>query len=378
MNRGRGDGGEGTVEFNPQELTGLLPRAGLAARPRRDGLAARRRHAALVALIWILALTQTIVTPVLTASVVAAVTSPLVGWLNATGCRAGWGPYCCCSPSSAVAVVFVVVVAASRASRPLRGHLSDAKHTIEGWLTDLGVDRQAAETATATRLGRERRRLGPAPRRRRRAQALSSLVFFLSLTALSLFFLLKDGPMIRRWGEGHSASPKAAHSIGRGSLQSLRGYFLGVTIVAAFNAVVVGVGCDRPGRPAGGHDHRGHLPRRIRPLPRRLDGGRVLRAHRARRRGHGCGGRDDRDPAAGQRGAPAAGAAHRQRRGARDPPARGARRHDRAAACLFGAAGLILAAPLTSAATRIAADLRRARTGAPDPGAQASPGIPAT
>jgi putative heme transporter len=34
----------------------------------------------------------------------------------------------------------------------------------------------------------------------------------------------------------------AAHGIGERVLQSLRGYFVGVTFVAAFNAVVVGVG----------------------------------------------------------------------------------------------------------------------------------------
>jgi len=70
---------------------------------------------------------------------------------------------------------------------------------------------------------------------------LSSLVVFLSLTALSLLFLLKDGPLIRRWVEGHMRVPRpVAHGIGERVLQSLRGYFLGVTLVAAFNAVVVG------------------------------------------------------------------------------------------------------------------------------------------
>jgi putative heme transporter len=66
-------------------------------------------------------------------------------------------------------------------------------------------------------------------------------VVFLSLTALSLFFLLKDGPVIRSWVEGHMRVPRpVAHGIGERVLQSLRGYFAGVTLVAAFNAVVVG------------------------------------------------------------------------------------------------------------------------------------------
>ena len=72
---------------------------------------------------------------------------------------------------------------------------------------------------------------------------LSSLVFFLALTVLSLFFLLKDGPTIRRWAERHLGVPEPVARISTDRvLGSLRGYFLGVTIVAVFNAVVVTVG----------------------------------------------------------------------------------------------------------------------------------------
>ena len=44
----------------------------------------------------------------------------------------------------------------------------------------------------------------------------------------------------------------AAHTITRRVLQSLRGYFFGVTIVAAFNAVVVGAGALALGIPLAG------------------------------------------------------------------------------------------------------------------------------
>ena len=63
------------------------------------------------------------------------------------------------------------------------------------------------------------------------------------MTALSLFFLLKDGPSIRAWAEDHLGLPMpVAQTITQRVLGSLRGYFLGVTIVAAFNAVVVTIG----------------------------------------------------------------------------------------------------------------------------------------
>ena len=82
---------------------------------------------------------------------------------------------------------------------------------------------------------------------------LSSLVFFLALTTLSLFFLLKDGPMIRSWLERNAGVPvPVAHTVAERILQSLRGYFFGVTIVAAFNAVVVGVGALVLGIPLAG------------------------------------------------------------------------------------------------------------------------------
>jgi predicted PurR-regulated permease PerM len=82
---------------------------------------------------------------------------------------------------------------------------------------------------------------------------LSSLAFFLSLTALSLFFLLKDGPLIREWMEGRMRVPKdVAHGMAGRVLQSLRGYFTGVTFVALFNAAVVGLGALLLGVPLAG------------------------------------------------------------------------------------------------------------------------------
>ena len=79
------------------------------------------------------------------------------------------------------------------------------------------------------------------------------MAFFLSLTALSLFFLLKDGPMIKAWAERHMGVPEnVARTISGRGLQSLRGYFLGVTLIAAFNAVLVGIGALLLGIPLAG------------------------------------------------------------------------------------------------------------------------------
>ena len=74
-------------------------------------------------------------------------------------------------------------------------------------------------------------------------EALASIAIFLSFMALSLFFLLKDGPMIRSWLERHiGVPPTVGRTISGRVLGSLRGYFVGVTAVAAFNAIVIGLG----------------------------------------------------------------------------------------------------------------------------------------
>ena len=73
-------------------------------------------------------------------------------------------------------------------------------------------------------------------------QELTSLVFFLTFSIFSTFFLLKDGPTVRRFINRNMGVPLAvAETITANVIQSLRRYFLGVSIVAAFNAVVVGL-----------------------------------------------------------------------------------------------------------------------------------------
>jgi putative heme transporter len=84
-------------------------------------------------------------------------------------------------------------------------------------------------------------------------EKLASLAFFLAMTVLSLFFLLKDGPRIRSWTERHLGVPTdVARTVTDRTLQSLRGYFLGVTIVATFSALLVGGGALALGVPLAG------------------------------------------------------------------------------------------------------------------------------
>jgi putative heme transporter len=199
-----------------------------------------------VAVVWLLSLTETIVTPVISAAVIAAVAGPLVAWLQRLGLSRGLATVLLLVALivGAIAVTIVVIGGITGQTDALSDELSAAKNTLTGWLTDLGVDDAAAQDAqqdASSALNSIVPTLlhGVAGG----LAGLSSVVFFLALTALSLVFLLKDGPLIRRWIERHMrVPPPVAHAIGDRVLQSLRGYFLGVTLVALFNAAIVFLG----------------------------------------------------------------------------------------------------------------------------------------
>ena len=269
-------------------------------------------------------------------------------------------------------VVFVIVAGIASESDALGAHLKDAKNTIEGWLKDLGVDPSTAKNAKDSASSSSSQSVSTLLRGvAGGVEQLSSLVFFLALTALSLFFLLKDGPTIRAWGERHLGMPTTvAHTVTERGLQSLRGYFFGVTIVAAFNAVVVGGGALALGIPLAGTIAAitffgAYVP--------------YLGAWTA--------GAFAVLIALGGAGTDAAVAmiviqllANGLLQQLVQPVAYGAALgiHPLAVlvvtiggGCLFGAVGLILAAPVTSAATRISADLARSRAEA---GMEAQPG----
>ena len=210
----------------------------------------------LVSVVWLLSLTETIVLPVIAASVIAAVASPLIGWLerHRVPRAAGAALLMLALVALGVLVVFVVVAGITNHTSDLSGHLSDAKQTITGWLKDLGVDPATAENAKNEASSSASSSVsalldGLATG----IEKLASLAFFLALTALSLFFLLKDGPVIRAWSERHLGVPlPLARTIFQRMLEALRGYFLGVTIIAAYNGVLIGIGALVLGVPLAG------------------------------------------------------------------------------------------------------------------------------
>jgi predicted PurR-regulated permease PerM len=244
------------VEIDPGDLTGVFD---VPSWLRDVGLRAWLLVGVtllLVSIVWLLSLTETIVLPLIAASVIAAVASPVVGWMERHHVprAAGAALLLLGLVVLGVLVTFIVVAGITNHTSDLSDQLSNAKQTITGWLKDLGVDPGTADNATNEASSSANTSVsalldGVATG----IEKLASLAFFLALTTLSLFFLLKDGPAIRSWTERHLGVPlPLARTIFQRMLEALRGYFLGVTIIAAYNGVLVGVGALILGVPLAG------------------------------------------------------------------------------------------------------------------------------
>jgi predicted PurR-regulated permease PerM len=209
-----------------------------------------------VGAVWLLELTQVIVTPVIVAAVIAAVATPVVSWLAGHHVPRYVGAALMLMTIALLAgfVIFIVIHGITSEADSLGSHLADAKQTIEGWLKDLGISAPSANQAVSDASSGSSKSVSTLIHGLSDGvKQLSSLVFFLALTALSLLFLMADGPSIRSWGERNMGLPlPVARNITSRSIGALRGYFLGVTLVAAFNAIVVTAGALIIGVPMAG------------------------------------------------------------------------------------------------------------------------------
>lgn len=196
-----------------------------------------------VGVTWLLGETSSIVEPVVAGTVIAAVASPAVGWLRGRGVpRAAGAGLLLLALLVLTVVIFLLVVHGLVANGDqIKALASEAADKVEGWAQDAGADgtsgsKEDAKSAVPN-IG-ETLLKGVAGG----ITGLTSLAFFLSFTLFSTFFLLKDGPTIRRFVDRHLGVPAAVASVVTGEvLTSMRRYFFGVSIVAAFNAVVVGL-----------------------------------------------------------------------------------------------------------------------------------------
>jgi len=240
------DAGDEVIEIEPGALSGIFA----APKWMRDlGFSAWLLvgvGAALVGAIWLLSLTQTIVMPLITAGIIASVASPLVDRLRRHGVSRGVGAVLVFLAIALIGVAVGLIVLTGIASQAdsLSERLHEGASEIESLVHDLGVKAQTAASANADAsssisAGFEALTHGLIGG----ADKLASLAVFLSFTALSLFFLLKDAPTIGGFVERHLGVPvPLAHSMLGRVAGSLRGYFLGVTVVSVWSALIVGAG----------------------------------------------------------------------------------------------------------------------------------------
>jgi putative heme transporter len=210
----------------------------------------------LAGLTWLLGATYTIVGPIIAAGIVATVASPLVHGLQRHGVPRVVGAVIVLLLGIVIAVgIVIVVLGGIRAQQDsISGNVSDAVDKLGKWLSDLGVDDSGVSSAKDNVSSTTPEVISTLTKGVISGiKGLASLAFALSFAGLGLFFLLKDGPSLRRWIDGHLGVPQTvAQTITGGILRSLRGYFLGVTIVAVFNGVVVGIGALILGVPLAG------------------------------------------------------------------------------------------------------------------------------
>jgi putative heme transporter len=368
--------GERFAELTPDELNGVFTPPGWLRELGTMCWLLVGIGLLVAAIIAVLSLTETIVTPVIAATIVAAVASPLVRGLERRGIRRAVGA-ALVFVSLAVAGVlltYMVLNGITSQTANIQGRLDEAATRLESWLRDAGVGAAAAEGARddvsgglSAAFDALLNGLGVG------INALASIAVFLSFAALSLFFLLKDGPVIRRWAERHLGLPPAVGRLVTGrTLGALRGYFVGVTAVAAFNAAVIGLGALLLGVPLAGSIAAVNFVAAYVPYVGAWSAGAftVLIALGAE------------GPTAALAMAVIALLANGALQQLVQPIAMGATLglHPLAALIvtvagggLFGTVGLVLAAPLTSAALHLNDDLARARSQERSPPAPAPP-----
>jgi predicted PurR-regulated permease PerM len=196
----------------------------------------------IVGLIWLLAETSTIVMPVILATVLGAVAGPAVGWLERHRVpRVGGAALVLLGLLAIGVLIFCLVFGGiSAQSGDISAKLDKSLDKIQGWLSDVGVDNAQSAKEDVQEAAPEIRTTllsGVAGG----IEGIKSLVFFLAFATLSTLFVLKDGPVMRRYINRHMGVPESdAEVVTTNIAKSLRSYFLAVTIIAAFNAIVIG------------------------------------------------------------------------------------------------------------------------------------------
>ncbi len=195
-------------------------------------------------IIWLGAATYTITGPMVLAVIVSVVAMPIVRMLDRHMPRWLAAALVLIALAAISILIVVVVVAGITGQDPsISSRAAAGVDKLQSWMTSAGVDASSASGAGASLKSAVPQIISTLVHGVVSGiRGLTSVIFGLSFAALGTFFLLKDGPGMRRWVDRHVGLPVPVARVVTGSIiSSLRGYFRGVTFVAAFNGVIVGV-----------------------------------------------------------------------------------------------------------------------------------------
>jgi predicted PurR-regulated permease PerM len=171
------------------------------------------------------------------------VAAPVVSWLEARRIpRIGGAAIVLLSlVALGVLILGLVLGGIVEQSSEIKAALTDASDKIESWFNDAdanGTSDTQSDIHNAISSSGTTLLQGVV----QGIQGLTSAVLMITFTVFSTFFLLKDGPAVRRFLDRSMGVPQAvATTITGNVILSLRRYFFGVSIVAAFNGVVIGL-----------------------------------------------------------------------------------------------------------------------------------------
>jgi len=208
----------------------------------------------LVGLVWLLGLTSTITVPVALGAILATVAGPVVTKLQHRRVprAAGAAIVLLCMLVITAVIALMVFGGLFEQSDQIKAAANEAVDKIQGWMNDAGAG-GTSDTAEQTKSSAVETGKTLLQGVAQGIQGVTSLVFFLTFTIFSTFFLMKDGPAVRAFVDRHLGVPQEVATVITGNvIRSLRRYFLGVTYVAAFNAIVVGIAALALGVPLAG------------------------------------------------------------------------------------------------------------------------------
>ena len=202
---------------------------------------------------WFVSATRTIIIPFIIATLLAAILSPIADRLERRGVKRWIGALLCTMLVVVVGVglLVLIVVQVVNQSPQIADQLSKATADLADWLDQQGWGSDIVSEVEASVAANWQTLLkGVVPTVSKGVGSLATLALVVVLSVNILFFLIKDGQDIQRWLSGHLGVPR---DIGEGTLvysaHSIRGYFVGTTLVGIVNALVVGIGAVVLGTP---------------------------------------------------------------------------------------------------------------------------------